>query len=76
MILLNIPVTELDNVISAKEAAKLLGITSKRLRVLAGQDRVELAFFNKDKGWFFLKSKLSIRPGARGPAFGISKKVK
>ena len=70
----NIPVYEIDNLITAKEAAKLLGITSKRLRVLANQDRVEMAFFKKDKGWLFLKSHLNIRPGTRGPAFGLNKK--
>lgn len=56
--------------LSAKEAAKLLGITSRRLRVLANEGRVRDAQFDKEKGWQFPKSNLIIRPGKRGPAFG------
>jgi hypothetical protein len=62
-------------IISAKEAAKLLGITSSRLRLLANEGRVEFSSFDEKKGWQFLKSELTIRPGKRGPAFGLNKVV-
>lgn len=62
-------------IISAKEAATILGITSRRLRVLANEGRVAMAYFDESKGWLFDKNNLTIRPGARGPAFGINKKI-
>lgn len=62
--------------LSAKEAASILGITSRRLRVLANEGRVDLALFDKEKGWLFPKTDITIRPGKRGPAFGQTKKTK
>ena len=62
--------------ISSKQAASRLGITSSRLRILANQGRVANAIFVQKKGWQFFKSDLTIRPGARGPAFGLNKKAK
>ena len=59
--------------ISTKKAAKRLGISSSRLRVLANEGRVKHAFLDKVKGWQFPKTELTVSPGARGPAFGQSK---
>ncbi len=59
--------------IAAKPAANSLGITSRRLRVLATQGRVEGAVFIENKGWQFSKFDMKVRPGKRGPAFGLSK---
>lgn len=59
--------------ISSKEAARRLGITSRRIRVLANQGRLSGAIFHKTKGWQFYKSDLTVSPGARGPAFGLKK---
>jgi hypothetical protein len=56
--------------ISAKRAAKLVGISSSRIRLLASQGRVEGAFFDEKKGWRFPKSGIFVSPGTRGPAFG------
>lgn len=62
-------------IISAKQAAKLLGITSRRIRVLANEGRITFSSFDEKKGWQFIKSELKVRPGARGPAFGQNKVV-
>ena len=62
--------------ISTKNAAKRLGITSSRLRVLANQGRVKHAFLDKDKGWQFPKTDLTVSLGTRGSAFGLNKKIK
>lgn len=62
--------------VSAAKAAKKLGITSRRLRVLAAQGRVKHAIFSKEKGWQFPKSDIEVSPGARGPAFGLNLKQK
>jgi hypothetical protein len=58
--------------IAAKSAASSLGITSRRLRVLAVQGRVEGAIFVQNKGWQFSKYDIKVRPGKRGPAFGLN----
>ena len=75
-IVLGLPLKQPLIFISASKAAKRLGITSRRLRVLASEGRVKHAFFDKDKGWRFPKSDLTVSPGARGPAFGQNKKPK
>ena len=75
-IFLGLPPKEPLTFISANKAAKGLGITSRRLRVLANEGRVKHAFFDKDKGWRFPKSNLTVSPGARGPAFGQNNKAK
>ena len=62
--------------ISAEKAAKQLGISSRRLRQLAQQDRVSNAYFVPDVGWRFLKDEITISPGARGPSFGLTAKTK
>lgn len=62
--------------ISSKQAASCFGITSRRLRVLAKQGRVTNAIFVQKKGWQFYKPDLTVSPGARGPAFGLNKKIK
>ena len=73
---LSFPAYEKIVFISANKAAKRLGITSRRLRVLANEGRVMHAYLDKEKGWQFPKSDLTIRPGARGPAFGQNNKAK
>ena len=62
-------------IISAKAAAKLLGITSRRIRILANDGRITFSNFDEKKGWQFIKSELKVRPGTRGPAFGQNKVV-
>ena len=69
-IFIRIP-TKLSNYLSAKNAAKRLGITSRRLRLLANQGRVSDAFRHEQKGWLFPKAGLTITPGKRGPALTI-----
>jgi len=53
--------------VSAAKAAKKLGITSRRLRVLAGQGRIKGAKFDEAKGWLIPKNDIVVSPGARGP---------
>lgn len=69
--LISIPTTASDY-FSAKKAAKLLGVTSRRLRLLASQGRVAGAFKHEQKGWLFPKSGISLAPGKRGPAASFS----
>lgn len=59
--------------VSAAKAAKKLGITSRRLRVLASQGRVAGAQFVEKQGWRFPKNDISISPGARGPQLSFKK---
>jgi|GEM_PF-6390071 len=59
--------------VSAAKAAKKLGITSRRLRVLASQGRVEGAIFHEQNGWLIPKNDIVIRPGARGPQLSFKK---
>lgn len=59
--------------VSAAKAAKKLGITSRRLRVLASQGRVAGAVFVEKEGWRFPKNEITIRPGKRGPALSFEK---
>ena len=73
MVKLQFPAQEKLNFISAIKAARLLGITSRRLRVLANEGRIKHAYLDKEKGWQFPKSDIEISPGARGPAFGLKK---
>jgi hypothetical protein len=60
--------------ISAKTAAKRLGITSRRLRLLAAEGRVVGAHFHEQLGWQFPKSGITVKPGKRGPAPSFSEK--
>jgi hypothetical protein len=53
--------------ISASDAAKILGITSRRVRVLANQDRFNFAYRTKTHGWMFLKHDFRLSAGTRGP---------
>ena len=62
--------------ISSKQAARRLGISSSRLRILANQGRVSSCVIHPLKGWQFLKTDLTVSPGVRGPAFGLKNKAK
>jgi hypothetical protein len=62
--------------LAAKPTANTLGITSRRLRILATQGRVEGAIFIENKGWQFSKFDIKVRPGKRGPAFGLNNQNK
>lgn len=73
MVNFQFPAQEKQIFISANKAAKPLGITSRRLRVLANEGRVKHAYLDKERGWQFPKSDIEISPGARGPAFGLKK---
>ena len=67
---------DISKFISAKKAAKRLGISSSRLRLLASQGRVKYAYFDPKKGWCFDNQEIIVSPGARGPEFGIKAKAK
>lgn len=70
-----IQTTEKIALIPAKRAAKKLGISSRRLRVLAKEGRVKGAVYDVKKGWSFPKDEIIIRPGARGPQLSFSKQA-
>lgn len=59
--------TEPISYISSVKASKKLGITSRRLRVLAKAGRVNGAVYHPLKGWQFPKSDIQIAAGKRGP---------
>jgi uncharacterized protein (DUF2141 family) len=62
--------------VSAAKAAKKLGITSRRLRVLAKSGRIPSALFNSEKGWLFPKDGFTIRAGKRGPKLTVKNQIK
>lgn len=72
--MISILVPEKISLVSAVKAAKKLGISSRRLRVLAQQGRVKNAFYTEEKGWQFPKSDIQITPGKRGPSLTFSEK--
>lgn len=69
----SVSISEPIKLVSAAKAAKKLGITSRRLRVLAAQGRVKHATYTPEKGWQFPSSDIEIKAGKRGPALSFSK---